>query len=114
MQFTSLTFYTDLNRVQADAALGNSPLWFGEWAITTQFDNATDDFLRDWADAQKLAYSQGAGWIVSQIILLVQLSKLVQSPRLHSSGTSRSRCLNWPVIYLDSGVYYIVVYSAWY
>ncbi|EIM86923.1 glycoside hydrolase family 5 protein [Stereum hirsutum FP-91666 SS1] len=58
-----LTSICNLNRVQADAALGNSPLWFGEWAITTQFDNATDEFLRMWADAQKLAYSKGAGWI---------------------------------------------------
>ncbi|KAI0258701.1 glycoside hydrolase superfamily [Gloeopeniophorella convolvens] len=48
----------NLQRVQDDAAVGNSPLWFGEWAVTTQFD-ATDDFLFMWADAQKLAYSQG-------------------------------------------------------
>ena len=54
----------DLNRVQADAALGDSPLWFGEWGLPVQF-NATDDFLSQWADAQKLAYSEGAGWIVS-------------------------------------------------
>ncbi|KAG6819833.1 hypothetical protein H0H93_008090 [Arthromyces matolae] len=33
-----------------------------EWALPTQFD-ATDDFLYKWADAQKRAYSQGAGWI---------------------------------------------------
>ncbi|KAE9386983.1 family 5 hypothetical beta glucosidase from glycoside dehydrogenase [Gymnopus androsaceus JB14] len=52
----------NLNRVQADAALGNSPLWFGEWGLPTQF-NATDEFLQQWADAQKLAYSEGAGWI---------------------------------------------------
>ncbi|KDQ61913.1 glycoside hydrolase family 5 protein [Jaapia argillacea MUCL 33604] len=52
----------NLQRVQADAALGNSPLWFGEWGLPTQF-TATDEFLYMWADAQKLAYSQGAGWI---------------------------------------------------
>ena len=40
-------------------------MWFGEWGLPTQF-NATDEFLFQWADAQKLAYSQGAGWIVSQ------------------------------------------------
>ncbi|KAJ7460773.1 glycoside hydrolase family 5 protein [Mycena latifolia] len=57
-----LTSICNLNRVQNDAALGNSPLWFGEWGLPTQF-NATDDFLTKWADAQKLAYSQGAGWI---------------------------------------------------
>jgi hypothetical protein len=54
----------DLDRVQSDAALGNSPMWFGEWALPTQFQ-ATDEFLKQWADAQKRAYSAGAGWIVS-------------------------------------------------
>lgn len=58
--------YIDLNRVQADATLGDTPLWFGEWGLPTQF-NATDDFLHKWADAQKLAYSKGAGWIVSTL-----------------------------------------------
>lgn len=48
--------------MQADAALGDSPLWFGEWGLPTQF-NATDEFLNKWADAQKMAYSKGAGWI---------------------------------------------------
>jgi glucan endo-1,6-beta-glucosidase len=43
--------------------LGNSPVWYGEWALSTQF-NATDDFLRKWADAQKLVYSRSAGWLV--------------------------------------------------
>ncbi|KAI0741797.1 glycoside hydrolase family 5 protein [Daedaleopsis nitida] len=52
----------NLDRVQNDAALRNTPLWFGEWALPTQF-SASDDFLNKWADAQKLAYSQGRGWI---------------------------------------------------
>ncbi|EIW75230.1 glycoside hydrolase family 5 protein [Coniophora puteana RWD-64-598 SS2] len=52
----------NLNRIQNDAKLGNTPLWFGEWGLPTQF-NATDAFLYKWADAQKYAYSQGAGWI---------------------------------------------------
>jgi hypothetical protein len=52
----------NLKRVQNDAALGNSPLWFGEWGLPVQF-NTTDAFLRQWADAQKLMYSQDAGWI---------------------------------------------------
>ena len=56
----------DLQRVQDDAAVGDSPLWFGEWGLPTQFD-ATDEFLYMWADAQKLAYSQGQGWIVSSL-----------------------------------------------
>ncbi|KIJ65456.1 glycoside hydrolase family 5 protein [Hydnomerulius pinastri MD-312] len=58
-----LTSVCNLQRIQADAALGNSPLWFGEWGLPTQF-TATSDFLYQWADAQKWAYSQGAGWIV--------------------------------------------------
>lgn len=58
-----LTSPKDLSRVQNDAALGNTPLWFGEWSLATNF-NATDAFLKDWADAQKLAYSESAGWIV--------------------------------------------------
>ncbi|KAJ7801125.1 hypothetical protein B0H14DRAFT_1682386 [Mycena olivaceomarginata] len=57
-----MTSICNLNRVQNDAVLGNSPLWFGEWGLPMQF-NTTDDFLKQWADAQKLAYGQGAGWI---------------------------------------------------
>ena len=59
----------NLPRVADDAALGNTPLWFGEWGLPTQF-NATDEFLYMWADAQKLAYSAGKGWIVRGSCLL--------------------------------------------
>lgn len=52
----------NLDRVQQDENLNNSPLVFGEWGLPTQFQ-ADDDFLRQWADAQKLAYSKGDGWI---------------------------------------------------
>ncbi|KAF7290704.1 Glycoside hydrolase [Mycena indigotica] len=52
----------NLDRVENDAAKGNSPLYFGEWGLPTQFE-ATDEFLKKWADAQKLAYSKGAGWV---------------------------------------------------
>ncbi|KAH7918458.1 glycoside hydrolase family 5 protein [Leucogyrophana mollusca] len=52
----------NLQRIQADYALDNTPLWFGEWGLPTQF-TATNEFLYQWADAQKWAYSQGAGWI---------------------------------------------------
>ncbi|KAK0497583.1 glycoside hydrolase superfamily [Armillaria luteobubalina] len=48
--------------LEDDAAFGNSPVIFGEWSLITQF-NATDDFLYKWADAQKLAFTKGAGWI---------------------------------------------------
>lgn len=58
----------DLQHVEKDAAAGNSPMWCGEWALPTQFE-ATDDFLYQWADAQKLAYSKGAGWIVRGFIV---------------------------------------------
>ncbi|KII86046.1 glycoside hydrolase family 5 protein [Plicaturopsis crispa FD-325 SS-3] len=57
-----LTSICNLQRVQSDSPLGNSPLWFGEWGLPTQF-NATDAFLVKWADAQKLAYTEGKGWI---------------------------------------------------
>ncbi|KAF9038600.1 glycoside hydrolase family 5 protein [Panaeolus papilionaceus] len=57
-----LTSVCNLDRIEKDAALNNSPLWFGEWGLSTQFD-ATDDFLKKWADAQKLNYGKGAGWI---------------------------------------------------
>ncbi|KAI9440858.1 glycoside hydrolase family 5 protein [Lactarius indigo] len=48
--------------IQNDIALRNTRVWVGEWALSTQF-NATDEFLRKWADAQKLVYSQDAGWL---------------------------------------------------
>jgi len=37
----------------------------GEWALSTQF-SVTDEFLKKWADAQNLIYSQkqSAGWLV--------------------------------------------------
>ncbi|TFK39672.1 glycoside hydrolase family 5 protein [Crucibulum laeve] len=57
-----LTHVCNLDRIQNDAALGNSPLFFGEWGLPTQFA-ATDAFLFKWADAQKFSYSKGAGWI---------------------------------------------------
>lgn len=74
-------FTVDLQRVKSDAAAGNSPLWFGEWALPTQF-NATDDFLFRWADAQKLMYSQGAGWIVRDLYYTAILSKRELIPSL--------------------------------
>ncbi|KAJ3512951.1 hypothetical protein NLJ89_g3223 [Agrocybe chaxingu] len=51
----------NLNRIEEAAAIGNSPLWFGEWSLATQFA-ATDEFLKKWADAQKLMYGKGAGY----------------------------------------------------
>ncbi|KAF9466200.1 glycoside hydrolase family 5 protein [Collybia nuda] len=57
-----LTSVCNLDRIQQDANLGNSPLFFGEWGLPTQF-TASDSFLRKWADAQKFSYSKGAGWI---------------------------------------------------
>ncbi|KAI9446884.1 family 5 hypothetical beta glucosidase from glycoside dehydrogenase [Russula earlei] len=48
--------------VQQLESFGNTPFWYGEWTLSTQF-SATDDFLKKWADAQKLKYSESAGWI---------------------------------------------------
>jgi len=57
-----LTHLCNLNRLETDSSVGNKPVWFGEWSLATQFD-ASDAFLRIWADAQKLMYGQGAGWL---------------------------------------------------
>ncbi|KAH9940761.1 glycoside hydrolase [Epithele typhae] len=56
-----MTSSCNLPRVADDLALNNTPLWFGEWGLPTQF-SATDAFLTKWADAQKFAYSKGRGW----------------------------------------------------
>ncbi|KAH9991331.1 glycoside hydrolase superfamily [Russula compacta] len=50
------------NDIQEDVSAGNTPAWYGEFSLGTEF-NATDDFLIKWADAQKLMFSQGAGWL---------------------------------------------------
>lgn len=57
-----LTSMCNLNRLEHAGKIQNTPLWFGEWAISTNFD-ATDQFMKQWADAQKLMYSKSAGWI---------------------------------------------------
>lgn len=67
----------DLDRVEQAAAVGNSPLWFGEWAITTNFA-ATDEFLKKWADAQKLAYSK--------LVFAVTSCRLTLMPRWYFQG----------------------------
>ena len=82
-------YVPDLTRVETDAALGNSPLWFGEWSIATNFI-ATDDFLNKWADAQKLMYSKSAGWIVS-LPRRIKPKVTDADCRLLSFGTSNSR-----------------------
>jgi hypothetical protein len=50
------------NDTQQDVVDGNAPVWYGEFSLATEF-NATDEFLCKWADAQKLIYSQNAGWL---------------------------------------------------
>lgn len=79
--------------VRDDAARGESPLWFGEWSLLTNF-GASEAFLYRWADAQKLAFSKGRGWIVrlspSPLSLLIgRLTVEMEFGR--SSGTSRWR-----------------------
>lgn len=94
----------DLQRVGDDLLLGNTPLWFGEWGLPTQFQ-ATDDFLHQWADAQKLAYSKGKGWIVCGFrssIPIVLLTGCV------SSGISGLRSPTVLEISHDSGEYHIL------
>ena len=78
----------NLQRLQDDTALNNTPLWFGEWAISTGF-NATDEFLYKWADAQKFAYGKDKGWIVCRVCSFI--SRKIDTHVLSSSGTSRSR-----------------------
>ncbi|KAI0271116.1 glycoside hydrolase superfamily [Russula aff. rugulosa BPL654] len=53
------------NDIQRDTEAGNTPVWYGEFSLATQFNAtvATGEFLRKWADAQKLVYSQSAGWL---------------------------------------------------
>ena len=65
--------------------MGDTPLWFGEWGLPTQF-NATDEFLSKWADAQKLAYSEGAGWIVSDLHVVNDLQNLTSLLVLEFQG----------------------------
>jgi glucan endo-1,6-beta-glucosidase len=56
------TTVCNLKRIENDKALGNSPLWFGEWSLATQF-GGDDSFMRDWADVQKLKYGEDKGWL---------------------------------------------------
>ena len=87
----------NLQRLQDDAALNNTPLWFGEWAISTGF-NATDEFLYKWADAQKLVYSQGKGWLVSLLRPLLPCRHRHADGDIcdvNSSGTSKLSTLSW-------------------
>ncbi|KAJ1302965.1 hypothetical protein OPQ81_003257 [Rhizoctonia solani] len=51
------------DRVRNAYSEGNNPLVFGEWSLATNFDD-TDEFLYDWADAQRHIYAgQADGWI---------------------------------------------------
>ncbi|TDL25414.1 glycoside hydrolase family 5 protein [Rickenella mellea] len=50
------------NTQQTNAAKGNSPMFCGEFALSTDF-TATDDDLKRWADAQKFIHSKAGGWM---------------------------------------------------
>ncbi|CUA70591.1 Glucan endo-1,6-beta-glucosidase B [Rhizoctonia solani] len=52
----------NIDRVKQAREANNSPLVFGEWSLATNF-NASKEFLRDWADAQKYTFGQADGWI---------------------------------------------------
>ncbi|ELU38127.1 glycoside hydrolase family 5 protein [Rhizoctonia solani AG-1 IA] len=50
------------DRVAKAVEVDNSPIVFGEWSLATNFAD-TEEFLRDWSDAQRLIYAgQGDGW----------------------------------------------------
>jgi len=51
----------NLGRLATDQDKDNTPLFFGEWSLSTEF-NASDAFLQSWADAQKFAYGKAEGW----------------------------------------------------
>ena len=95
-------FFLDLERVEADAALGNSPLLFGEWSLATNF-NATDEFLRKWADSQKRAYSESAGWIVRVSRSFALDADLDGFKLLCSFGASKLKIRSCQGILLDFG-----------
>ena len=63
----------DRQIIQPATAAKNTPLVVGEWALSTEF-NATEDFLPKWADAQKLLYSQDAGWMVCSLYIRDKIS----------------------------------------
>ncbi|KAH7908322.1 glycoside hydrolase family 5 protein [Hygrophoropsis aurantiaca] len=51
------------NSIAKDAGDSQDDLtWVGEWSLATEID-ATDEFLRQFADAQKMLLSKGRGWI---------------------------------------------------
>ena len=67
LMYTDNVCSVDYDRVQNDTAIGDAHLIVGEWYLGTEF-NTTDDFYKKFGDAQKYAYSQGAGWIVSDVL----------------------------------------------
>ena len=79
----------DLNRIERVTETQNIPLWFGEWSISTNFD-ATDEFMKQWGDAQKLQYSKSTGWIVS-LLRPTRNAQVVDYRSSSSSGASKLR-----------------------
>ncbi|KAJ6474665.1 hypothetical protein C8R47DRAFT_1076255 [Mycena vitilis] len=61
-------FNGEVRSVLKDRSLSNSE---SEWALKTQFE-PTDELMRQWADAQKLVYSKGAGGWIAPIIRIRQ------------------------------------------
>ncbi|KZT58409.1 glycoside hydrolase family 5 protein [Calocera cornea HHB12733] len=52
----------NVQRTEQSAAIGDAPMFFGEWSLCTNFDS-DNAFLQQWSDSQKLIYGQSAGWI---------------------------------------------------
>jgi len=58
-----MTYICNYHRYQANGAYGEptKQMFTGEFWLAAQFQGS-DDFYRQFGDAQKLAYSKGAGW----------------------------------------------------
>ncbi|KAF7975255.1 hypothetical protein HWV62_10124 [Athelia sp. TMB] len=54
----------NISTIAQETGAGDTPLYTGEWSLATAF-NTTTVFLKQWGDAQKLAWAGagGAGWV---------------------------------------------------
>jgi hypothetical protein len=93
----------DRNDTQIDALTRNTPMWYGEWALSTNF-NATDDFMCKWADAQKLKYSEGYGWLVCHSSYLDHYPLDSHSSKCQTKQTLTFLLIHtWTVLELQAG-----------
>lgn len=78
--------HLDDKRIAEDITHGNTPVIHGEWSLKTAFATSDISFLKDFADAQKLLYSGGSGWIVNLALFIIVF---VRKTTVFSFGTSR-------------------------